>query len=121
MVFCAGSAADTIPRCWRADLPAEDIQDGLFRVYVTTAGASARDVATVMGILSGSLAAQTGVAPSPDLELIEIDVQSYANYWQPTAAFPTLAAYKDAVLKSMSGALQFNVTFTCAKVNHHKK
>jgi hypothetical protein len=121
LTFCAVSAADPIPRCWQADLPSEDIQDGLFRVYITTSGASARDVATVMGILSGSLAAQTGAAPSIDLERIELDMQSYTNYWEPTAAFPTLDAYKDAVLNSMAGALRFNVTFACAKVTHHGK
>jgi len=67
-----------------------------------------------------SLAAQTGAGALTRSRTIELDMQSFANYWQPTAAFPTLDAYKDAVLNSCR---RFGVQrdFACAKVTHHGK
>lgn len=100
-------------------MPAEDIQDGLFRIHLKTSGTDARAVATVLGVVSQSLAAQNGVAPALDLSEIEIDAQSQDKYWQPSALFPTLDSYKSAVVDSLAGVLRFNATVECAKVNHH--
>jgi hypothetical protein len=123
LLILSGSAlhasVEEVPRCWVEDLPSEDIQDGLFRVQIVTAGTSAREVAAVMAILSQSLAFQKGVAPSNDLEHLEVDVFGETKYWQPTAAFPTLESYKSAIVNSLTPVLKFNAAIECAKNNRH--
>jgi hypothetical protein len=109
----------SVPRCWIQDLPSEDIQDGLFRVQIMTDGTSAREVAAIMAILSQSLAYQKGVAPSSDLEHLEVDVFGETKYWQPSVVFPTLESYKTAVVNSLAPVLKFNAAIECAKVNRH--
>ena len=110
-------ADDAVPFCWSSDQTG--IQDGLFRVHVQTAGNSAQDVAAVMAILSQSLAGQTGVAASPRLDQIEIDVYGELKYWRPTATYPTLESFKAAIVKSIAPVLNQNgVSVECAKTNH---
>jgi hypothetical protein len=80
---------------------------------------SARDVATVMVILSQSLAGQTGAGALSDLSQIEIDVYGETKYWQPTAAYPTLESFKTAIVNSISPVLNLHATVECAQVNRH--
>lgn len=119
MISAPLHAADSVPRCWRQDLQDEDIQDGLFRVQVATSNNGAREVAIVLAILAQSLSAQTGVAPSSDLEKIEIDMFGETKYWRPSVNFPTLESYKSAVVNSLAPVLKMNTVIECAKVNHH--
>ena len=50
-----GFAADVeIPRCWTTD-QAHAVQDGLFRVFISTNGTEAMQVALTIGLLSQSL------------------------------------------------------------------
>jgi hypothetical protein len=119
LLLATTAHADGIPRCWRADLPAEDIQDGLFRVHIATENREAREVALIMGTLGQSYAFQTGVAPSSDLQEIEIDMRGETKYWQASAAFPTLDAYKTAIVNSLAAVLKYDVLVECARVNHH--
>ncbi len=122
LVFCPAVFADPpVPRCWRLDLPGEDIEDGLFRIFIPTADTSARDVAMVLGVTSQALAVQVGVGTSRDLGRVEIDMLGEVKYWRPTAAFPTLAEFKSAILGTLEPALRRpGVSIQCAKINRHR-
>jgi hypothetical protein len=112
-------AADDVPRCWVADQPSADIQDGLFRVMLPTDGSSAHDVADLMVLLSRSLAGQVGAGALSDLTQIEIDMYGETKYWQPTQSFPTLESFKNAIVSSLAPVLALHAVIQCAPVNHH--
>ena len=114
------AAARGVPRCWKSDLPDQDIQDGLFRVLVTTNQTDALEIASVLAVLSQSLTAQAGVAASDNLDRIEIDVKNDLRYWEPSAVFPTLDSFKVAVLNGIAAVLRLpGVTVECALVGRH--
>ena len=107
--------ADGVPRCWAADQPGVNLQDGVFRVMVPTDDTvSSHDVALIMLMLSQSLANQLAAGAPSDLRHIEIDMYGELKYWQPSAAFPTLESFKTAVLNSMAPVLNMHATIECA-------
>lgn len=108
--------ARDIPRCWQADQPDKKIEvDGLFRVFITTSGLSAVDVAKIVEIVEKSLAPPAGVGSTPELDRIEIDASEDATkHWQPSSTFPTLSSLKDAIRKSLELVLRTpQVTVEC--------
>jgi hypothetical protein len=108
-----------VPYCWVADQPGQDLQDGLFRIFIPTTG-SALEVAQVLGLLMPALARQTGVATDMSLANVEIDMQSDLQYWQASGTYPTLESFKDAIVASLAPVLtQPGVAVQCAPVDHH--
>lgn len=121
LLMTAQTATAEVPRCWSSEHSSESIQDGIFRVFIPTPQTTAVEVATVMGILSRSLAGQVGVGAAENLEYIEIDVFGELKYWQPTVTFPTLESFKAAIVNSIAPVLDQNgVSIECAKINHHR-
>lgn len=121
LLASAGAAADNVPvpRCWRADQIGQDIDDGVFRVFIPTLGHDALAVARVLGILYDSMASQLAVGTSPTLDQIEIDVKGDLSHWQPTGTFPTLDSFKTYIVDSLSPVLsEPGVTITCSVVGH---
>jgi hypothetical protein len=117
--FTHASFAADVPRCWKSDQPGQDIEDGEFRVFIPTANHTALDVAEAFGIVSFSMASQIGAGASYNLDRVEIDLLGVTKYWQATAAFPTLDAFKDYILQSIKPLLSLpGVTIQCALVNH---
>jgi hypothetical protein len=120
MLFGQAALADGVPRCWTADQPGAQIQDGFFRVFIPTGDHSARDVAAALVIASYSLAEKTAVGAADDLERIEIDLVGDTKYWRPTAAYPTLEAFKDAIIATIEPLLKIQgVSVECAALTHH--
>ena len=100
----------------------QTIIDGRFRIFIPTANHSALDIAKIFTILSYSLAAETGAGTPVGLDRIEIDASSEdaVTHWQPTAAFPTLSAFKDAILQTLAPLLNIrDVTIECEHVAKH--
>jgi hypothetical protein len=118
-LFSPLSFAQAVPYCWQADQPNIVIQEGIFRVYIPTAGTSALNVAEGLGILSQALATQVGVGTSITLDRIEIDMYGELKYWEPTAVFKTLQDFKTAIVKTIAPVLLIpGVKIECALVSH---
>lgn len=115
----AWADAPGVPRCWSADQPGQEIQDGAFRVLVRTQDLSAQGVAQVLFLLQGAMAKQTAVGTTSALDTIEIDLSASVADWKPSAAFPTRDALKSFIQSTLSPVVMLpGVTIECLKVVH---
>jgi hypothetical protein len=118
-LFATSAQAGGVPRCWIADQPNQDIQDGVFRVMIATQGNSALTVAEAFAIASQSMGAQIGSGATFDLSHVEIDLYGNLQYWKPTGTFPTLTSFKDYIIASFEPLLTLpGVMVECATVDH---
>lgn len=119
-IFAWDTLAQGVPRCWVADQPNENIQDGVFRIFVPAENNSALTVTITFALASQAMAAEIGAGATPDLSAIEIDLFGNLQYWQPSGTFPTLKSFKDYIVASIEPVLtQPGVTVECAKVDVH--